>query len=240
MIKSPLPPSHLFKVLQNLNTGPRLALDKSLRTIQLRMAKDEHVGARHFVKEELPRIRWANPALDIQVVKAGAAKPQTREEQGEQQDEVMRKVVKPTMEVEYGEHLYSFLLLLHAKSSSLSLAPFQRILPTYAYTENGTIKTMDMSHKWSTTITKELMDVAGGDAWKAYKMAALKAGHPLLPGEERERVVAAGGGAQRGSATGKAGGALSRRKGEREKEVRVQEMLDAPDRPKVGAAAILP
>ncbi|KAI6104742.1 hypothetical protein EDD16DRAFT_1492305 [Pisolithus croceorrhizus] len=206
MIKRPLPPSHLFKVLQNLNTGPRLALDRNLRTIRLRMAKDKHVGARHFVKEELPRIRWANPALDIQVVKAGAAKPQTRE-QGEQQDEVTRKVVRPTMELEY---------------------------------ENGTIKTMDISHKWSTTITKELMDVAGGDAWKAYRMAALKAGHPLLPGEERERVVAAGGGAQTGSATGKAGGALSRRKGERAKEVGVQEMLDAPDRPKVGAAAILP
>lgn len=206
MIKRPLPPSHLFKVLQNLNTGPRLALDRSLRTIRLRIAKGEHVGARHFVKEELPRIRWANPALDIQVVKAGTAQAQTREGQGEQQD-VMRKVVRPTMEVEY---------------------------------ENGIIKTIDMSHKWSTTITKELMGVAGGDAWKAYRTAALKAGHPLLPGEERERVVAAGRGAQRDPATGKAGGILSRREGERDKEVRVQGMLDAPDRPKIGAAAILP
>ncbi|KAI5997395.1 hypothetical protein EDD15DRAFT_2162700 [Pisolithus albus] len=187
MIKRPLPPSHLFKVLQNLNTGPRLALDRNLRAIRLRMVKDEHVGARHFVKEELPRIRWTNPALDIQVVK---------------QDEVMREVVRPTMEVEY---------------------------------ENGTIKTIDMSNKWSTTITKELMDIAGGDAWKAYRTAALKAGHPLLPGEERERMVAAGRGAQRDSATGK-----SRREGEREKEARVQEMLSAPDRPKMGAAAILP
>lgn len=199
MIKRPLPPSHLFKVLQNLNTGPRLALDRNLRAIRLRMVKDEHVGARHFVKEELPRIRWTNPALDIQVVKVGA---RTRERQGEQQDEVMKEVVRPTMEVEY---------------------------------ENGTIKTIDMSNKWSTTITKELMDIAGGDAWKAYRTAALKAGHPLLPGEERERMVAAGRGAQRDSATGK-----SRREGEREKEARVQEMLSAPDRPKMGAAAILP
>ncbi|KAI6022141.1 hypothetical protein BKA83DRAFT_4275522 [Pisolithus microcarpus] len=207
MIKRPLPPSHLFKVLQNLNTGPRLVLDRNLRAIRLRMVKDEHVGARHFVKEELPRIRWTNPALDIQVVKAGAAKAQTRERQGEQQDQVMREVVRPTMEVEY---------------------------------ENGTIKTIDISNKWSTTITKELMDVAGGDTWKAYRTAALKAGHPLLPGEERERVVAAGRDAQRDSATWKAGGVSPRREGEREKEVRVQEMLSAPDRPKMGAAAILP
>ncbi|KAI6142075.1 hypothetical protein BKA82DRAFT_64474, partial [Pisolithus tinctorius] len=140
-------PSHLSKVLQNLNTGPRLALDRNLKAVRLRMVKDEHVGARHFVKDELPRIRWANPALDIQVVRAG-----------KQQDEVMRGIARPEMEVEY---------------------------------ENGVTKTIDMSHKWSTTITKELMDIAGGDAWKAYRAAAMKAGHPLLPGEDRERVVAA-------------------------------------------------
>ncbi|KAI6043789.1 hypothetical protein EDC04DRAFT_2599885 [Pisolithus marmoratus] len=207
MIKRPIPPSPLSKVLQNLNTGPRLALDRNLRAIRLRMVKDTHVGARHFVKEELPRIRWANPVLDIQVVKAGSAKAQILEGQGEQQDEVTRDVVRPAMEVEY---------------------------------ENGTIKTIDMSHKWSTTITKELMDVAGGDAWKAYRTAALTAGHPLLPGEERERVAATSRGVRTDSSAWKAGNVVSRKEGEREKEVRVQEMLGAQDRPKTGAAAILP
>ncbi|KAI5991086.1 hypothetical protein F5J12DRAFT_727417 [Pisolithus orientalis] len=168
MIKRPIPPSHLSKVLQNLNTGPRLALDRNLKAVRLRMVKDEHVGARHFVKDELPRIRWANPALDIQV------------------DEVTRGIARPEMEVEY---------------------------------ENGATKTIDMSHKWSTAITKELMDIAGGDAWKAYRAAAMKAGHPLLPGEDRERVVAASRAVRRDSSA---------------------EMLGAPDRPRTGAAAILP
>lgn len=29
--------------------------------------RNDHFGARHFVKEHLPRIRYANPSLDIQV-----------------------------------------------------------------------------------------------------------------------------------------------------------------------------
>lgn len=210
MIKRPIPPSHLSKVLQNLNTGPRLALDRNLKAVRLRMVKDEHVGARHFVKDELPRIRWANPALDIQVVRAGSStKTQTHEGRGqeEQQDEVTRGIARPEMEVEY---------------------------------ENGATKTIDMSHKWSTAITKELMDIAGGDAWKAYRAAAMKAGHPLLPGEDRERVVAASRAVRRDSSAGKAGGVVSRREGESEREARVQEMLGAPDRPRTGAAAILP
>ena len=98
--------------------------------------------------------------------------------------------------------------------------------------EDGTTSTIDMSNKWSTTIAKELMDLAGGEPWKTYKSAALAAGHPILPGEEKERLAQI----------------TKRRKpadtttssSPEELEAQVQEMLSAPSRPKTGAGAILP
>ena len=89
-------PSHLSRVLEHLNTGPRLALN-GLRRISLTYAaRNDHMGARclsissplqktrpdtstqrrHFVKDELPRIRWANPLLEIAVNRV----PKTRQE----------------------------------------------------------------------------------------------------------------------------------------------------------------
>ena len=97
--------------------------------------------------------------------------------------------------------------------------------------ENGTLKTIDMSKKWSTTIVKELMDLAGGDPWKAYKSAAVAAGHPILPGEEKERMSAVNKGYKNPS---------PRKKQSQDLEAKVEEMLGAPDRAKTGAAAILP
>ncbi|KAF7437365.1 hypothetical protein PC9H_004204 [Pleurotus ostreatus] len=62
-------PSRLSKILANLNASPRLELS-NLQSIKLTLAsKNDHFGARHFLKEELPRIRWANPTLDIEVEK---------------------------------------------------------------------------------------------------------------------------------------------------------------------------
>ncbi len=46
-----------------------------------------------------------------------------------------------------------------------------------------------MHAKWSTAIAKELMDVAGIDAWRKYKSSADAAGRPLFPGEENERSI---------------------------------------------------
>ncbi|KAH0838869.1 hypothetical protein J3R83DRAFT_7286 [Lanmaoa asiatica] len=43
-----------------------------------------------------------------------------------------------------------------------------------------------MTNKWPTTIAKELVNLASGDPWKAYKSAALAAGHPILLGEEKK------------------------------------------------------
>ncbi|KAL4069024.1 hypothetical protein V8B97DRAFT_1965126 [Scleroderma yunnanense] len=183
MGKGPLPPSHLYKVIQHLNTGPRLTLT-GLQRISLNLAvRHSYAGARHFVKEQLPRIRWANPLLDIQVINT-------------------------------------------SKKSEAELPILPELLVEY---ENGTSKTIDMSKKWSTAIVKELMDLAGGDPWRAYKAAALAAGHPILPGEENERLTAK---------TSKK--PTPRKEQQQDSEAKVEEMLSAPDRAKTGAAAILP
>ncbi|KAI0271731.1 hypothetical protein BC834DRAFT_860996 [Gloeopeniophorella convolvens] len=69
-------PSHLSRVLQNLNKAPRPTL-VGVKSLTLTLAqRNDHFGARHFLKEELPRIRYANPKLDIQVNKL----PQVKEE----------------------------------------------------------------------------------------------------------------------------------------------------------------
>jgi small subunit ribosomal protein S25 len=41
-----------------------------------------------------------------------------------------------------------------------------------------------MHQKWSATILKELMSVAGGDPWKVHVAEAKRTGMPILPGEE--------------------------------------------------------
>ncbi|KAJ8462536.1 hypothetical protein ONZ45_g17897 [Pleurotus djamor] len=62
-------PSHLSKILANLNASPRLELS-NVQSLKLTLAsKNDHFGARHFLKEELPRIRWSNPSLNIEVEK---------------------------------------------------------------------------------------------------------------------------------------------------------------------------
>lgn len=46
-----------------------------------------------------------------------------------------------------------------------------------------------MHEKWSTSIVKELMEVAGGDPWRKWKAEAVLAGVPVLPGEEAEDLA---------------------------------------------------
>ncbi|KAG6830853.1 hypothetical protein H0H87_006913 [Tephrocybe sp. NHM501043] len=134
-------PSHLAKVLAGLKANPRLEFS-GLKSLKLSLAfQNDHFGARHFVKEHLPRIRYANPNLDIQVEKWR----KTKEE-----------VWRPEMELEFA---------------------------------NGKHETIDMNEKWSTTILKELMEVAGGEPWAKWKLEALAAGIPVVPGEENEKVI---------------------------------------------------
>ncbi|KIK43841.1 hypothetical protein CY34DRAFT_803346 [Suillus luteus UH-Slu-Lm8-n1] len=174
-------PSRLSVILKELNEQPRLSLT-GLRGISLKLAaKNDHFGARHFVKEELRRIRYANPQLNVEVNKF--PKP-------------LQDNWTPEMVVEL---------------------------------EDGAKTTIDISNKWSTSITKELMDLAGGDPWKEYKAAAQAAGLPILPGEEKERLAAA-----------KKRTPKSSTRSPENLEAMVENMLSSPDRPKSGAAAILP
>ncbi|KAF8885259.1 hypothetical protein CPB84DRAFT_1634434, partial [Gymnopilus junonius] len=127
----------LTKLLAHLNTSPKLSLT-GVKRLRLSLAsQNDHFGARHFVKEDLPRIRWANPTLDIEVRR----EIKTPQEQW-----------KAQMEVE---------------------------LP------NGTVQRIDMQDKWSTTILKELMDLAGGDPWKRHVQECQKAGTPVIPTGEK-------------------------------------------------------
>ncbi|KAG1741784.1 uncharacterized protein EDB91DRAFT_1222099 [Suillus paluster] len=174
-------PSRLSIILKDLNKEPRLSLT-GLRGISLTMAaRNDHFGARHFVKEELTRIRYANPQLNVEVNK----RPKT-----------IQDLWTPEMVVEF---------------------------------EDGAKTTIDMSNKWSTSIAKELMDLAGGDSWKEYKAAAQAAGLPILPGEENERLAAA-----------KKRTPKSNPRSPENLEAMVENMLSSPERPKTGAAAILP
>ncbi|KAG7090636.1 hypothetical protein E1B28_009738 [Marasmius oreades] len=68
-LKVTIGPSRLSKILEHLHSSPRLSLF-GLRAIRLSYAfRNDHFGARHFVKEDLPRIRHANPSLKIEVEK---------------------------------------------------------------------------------------------------------------------------------------------------------------------------
>ncbi|KAG6829900.1 hypothetical protein H0H92_003033 [Tricholoma furcatifolium] len=134
-------PTHLGKVLAHLKAEPRLSLH-NIKSIKLSLAfRNDHFGARHFVKEQLPRIQYANPNLNIQVEKWKKTK---------------KDAWRPEMELEL---------------------------------ENGEQKIINMHEKWSTTILKELMEVAGGEPWAKWKLEATAAGIPVVPGEENERKV---------------------------------------------------
>ncbi|KAI0027004.1 hypothetical protein K488DRAFT_91502 [Vararia minispora EC-137] len=61
-------PSRLSGILAHLRQAPRLNLAPNLKSLKIALAmRDDHFGARHFVKEDLPRIRYANPDLSIRV-----------------------------------------------------------------------------------------------------------------------------------------------------------------------------
>ncbi|PFH48213.1 hypothetical protein AMATHDRAFT_150434 [Amanita thiersii Skay4041] len=150
--KLPIGPSKLTQVLTGLNESPKLSLN-SLTSLRVSYAfRNDHFGARqvyplffsypsHFVNDHLPRIRWANPNLDIQI---------------ERVRKTPQEAWRPELEVGFA---------------------------------NGTVRRVDMHQKWSTSILKELMDMAGGDAWKEWKVKARASGQPIVPGEENEGLA---------------------------------------------------
>ncbi|KAJ7674157.1 hypothetical protein B0H17DRAFT_988358 [Mycena rosella] len=63
-------PSRLAQLVSHLKAPPKLSLPY-LSSLRLTLAtRNDHFGARHFLKEQLPRIRYANPDLNIEVRKA--------------------------------------------------------------------------------------------------------------------------------------------------------------------------
>lgn len=57
------------------------------------------------------------------------------------------------------------------------------------YSENGKTTTLNLDNKWSTTILKELMTIAGGDPWKKHVAASAAAGLPLISGEAFQQGI---------------------------------------------------
>ncbi|KAF8170366.1 hypothetical protein BJ912DRAFT_861193 [Pholiota molesta] len=130
----------LSKLLSHLNAPPKLVLPAVKRLRLSLAAKGDHFGAQDFVKNHLPRIRYANPNLDIEVQKVPKAP-----------DERWR----PEMEVELVD---------------------------------GKVEKLDMNEKWSTSITKELMNLTGGEEWQRHVFSSKNAGLPILPGEDVHEI----------------------------------------------------
>ncbi|KAJ3574990.1 hypothetical protein NP233_g1394 [Leucocoprinus birnbaumii] len=76
--KLPTGYSRLSRVLDHLNQEPKLHLPKVTHLKVRWNAKKLERGSKRFVRDALPRIRYANPALDIEVDKqwTGDVEPQ--------------------------------------------------------------------------------------------------------------------------------------------------------------------
>jgi small subunit ribosomal protein S25 len=185
-------PSRLSQTLKHLQKQPRLALP-NVAALKLQLAaRNGHFGARyatheclgrsflrcccrgrsHFLKHELPRIQYANPALTIEVNK------------------VPRDIADtwaPELELTFGTHELSTLFWHRCTR----VVPIPREVAEVALTHylrpsqgDGKSHTIRLDEKWSTTIVRELMDLAGGTAWAEWKSHALETGIPVVPGEE--------------------------------------------------------
>ncbi|KAF9007932.1 hypothetical protein BDQ17DRAFT_1407195 [Cyathus striatus] len=59
-------PSHLARVLEQLNAEPSLIVSPKVKSLKVSWAPEGRIAsAKVFVKNDLPRIRWANPNLEI-------------------------------------------------------------------------------------------------------------------------------------------------------------------------------
>lgn len=110
-------------------------------------------NCRHFVKEELPRIRYSNPTLAIEVDKFPKTEADTWQS---------------SLVMEFGEPL-----LLH-----FSLPwNIQLVFP-----DDGSKKSFTMDEKWSTAIFASVMDAAGTPAWHRWKAERTAARLPIVDG----------------------------------------------------------
>ena len=151
--RSELPgPSHLARILQNLRREPRPALPR-LRALRLTLAaRNDHFAARHFIKEELPRIRYANPRLEISVEKK-------EKKEGE--------AWPATIELAYGAFIFSW--------SSEGAAMLMQMIVA-----DGATETHALTESWSTDILTRVLDAGAGDGWKRWKETRAAQGLPPL------------------------------------------------------------
>ena len=60
----------LTRLLEHLNKHPKLTFTNNVKSLRLTLAySNDHWGARHFVKDDLPRIRHHNPDIEIDITK---------------------------------------------------------------------------------------------------------------------------------------------------------------------------
>lgn len=109
----------------------------------------------HFLKEDMPRIRFANPKVDIRVNKL----PKTVEE-----------VWKPELVLEFCTPWFPTNFLTR------SLTP----LPLHV--ADGRKQVFDIHNKWSSGIFEEVMESAGGNSWARWKTERAENGLPIVDG----------------------------------------------------------
>jgi small subunit ribosomal protein S25 len=112
----------------------------------------------HFLKEDMPRIRYANPKIDIQVNK-------------------LVKIKEETWQPE---------LVLDFCSSPFTGNQYQT--QTFPPLADGQKKSFNLSNKWSSTIFQELMDTAGGNSWTHWKTERAEAGLPIIDGPSEDHI----------------------------------------------------
>lgn len=143
---------------------------------------------RDFVKNHLPRIRYANPNLDIEVQKV----PKTPEERWRPELEVeLGALKKPNLHLCLALILYippSFSFVFSALFQSHTTPHHPSHKSWTAYTVDGKVEKLDMNAKWSTSITKELMNLSGGEEWQRHVFSCKNAGLPILPGEDVHEI----------------------------------------------------
>ncbi|KAF8508475.1 hypothetical protein JB92DRAFT_3144999 [Gautieria morchelliformis] len=115
MPPKPLPgPTRLSQIVKHLQQEPVPSLP-ALSSLKLRYAlRNDHFGARHFVKDDLPRIAYTNPSLKIVVDKMDKKTEDTLTPQMELVfiDGSQHKI---DMEKKWSSAIFTELLELHAK-----------------------------------------------------------------------------------------------------------------------------
>ncbi len=145
-----------------------------------------HLRKSHFARNDLPRIRYANPSIEIQVNKVPKSVGDTW---------------RPEMQLEFRTSHHPCVF------SASNLKPM--------YAGDGTTKTIDLQDKWSTTIFQDVMDLAGGNNWERWKRERKAAGLPIVEYAPAKPTI--------------------------EKTMSdYSDLFTRLDRPKTGAAAVLP